>query len=171
MKKDHAQYEKYKKDERLRKWAAKKKKKADDPNIQTIASDSASSTPGSAFSCKQSLHRSLSRANQHLPKRPNKKAEVIQRLATKYQLRVNFKETRGRTCKELVEEEMIWLIEFLNRSDITYTNPGHKDNVYIGKLNGKSQYKQREYLLWPLRDILLMANGTEKMEDSYESKF
>ena len=102
---------------------------------------------------------------------PNKKAEVIQKLATKYQLRVNLKETRGRPCKELVEEEKIWLIEFLNRSDISYTNPGRKDNVYIGKLNGESQYKQRQYLLWPLRDILLMANGTKEMEDSYKSKF
>ena len=171
IKKDQAKYEKYKEGERLRKWAAKKKKKANDSNAQEVASDSASSTPCSAFSCKQSLHRSLSRADLHLPKSPNKKAEIIQRLATKYNLRVDLKENRGRRRKELSDEEKMWLIEFLNRSDISYTNPGRKDNVYIGKFNGESKYKQRQYLLWPLRDLILMANGTEEMKDSFVLKF
>ena len=40
--------------------------------------------PSSVFSSKQTLHRSLSRADAHLPKIPNKTAENIQRLATQY---------------------------------------------------------------------------------------
>ena len=174
MNKDQVVYEKYKENERLRKWAANKKKKANEANeanANELANDSASSAPVSAFSCKQSLHRSLSRADLHLLKSPHKKAEIIQRLATKYKLRITLKENRGRPRKELSEEESIWLIEFLSRSDISYTNPGRKDNVYIGKSNGESRYLQRRYLLWPSRDILLMANGTEGIGDSYASKF
>ena len=171
MNKDQVAYEKYKENERLRNWAANKKKKANGANAHEFTNDSASSTPVSAFSCKQSLHRSLLRANLHLPKSPSKNAEIIQRLTTKYKIRIKLKENRGRPRKELSEEESIWLIEFLSRSDISYTNPGRKDNVYIGKSNGESRYLQRRYLLWPLRDILLMANGTEGIGYSYVSKF
>ena len=39
------------------------------------------SSPRSSFSTKQSLHRSLSRVNNLLPKSPYKKAEVIEILA------------------------------------------------------------------------------------------
>ena len=49
---------------------------------------------------------------------------------------------------------------------MTYTNPGQKDNVYIGKEDGERIYKQRLYLLWNLRDILDIANGTGKIEIS-----
>ena len=76
MKTDQAKYKTYKKGEKSRKWAAKRKKNANDPNVQEVASDSASSTLCSAFWCKQALHRSLSRADLHLSKSPNKKAEI-----------------------------------------------------------------------------------------------
>ena len=56
------------------------------------------------FSLKQSLHRNIWRADAYLPKNLGKKTEIIQRLATKG-----------------------------HRSDITYTNPGLKHHVYIGK--------------------------------------
>ena len=66
---------------------------------------------------------------------------------------------------------MIWLVEFLDRSDISYTNPGRKDSVYIGKINGESQYMQKKYLLWPLRKIVSIANSQEAVDESFESKF
>ena len=50
--------------------------------------------------------------------------------------------------KELNEEEKQWLVEFVSRADLTYTNPGQKDNVYIGKVNGEKVFKQKLYLLW-----------------------
>ena len=81
------------------------------------------------------------------------KTEGIQRLPTKYKLRINLKEKRGRHRKELNEDEKIWLIEFLNQRDITYTSLGCKDHVYIGKFNGERKYKQGQYLPWPLRVI------------------
>ena len=33
-------------------------------------------------------------------------------------------------------------------SDITYSNPGQKDHVFICKLEGQRQHKQTEFLLW-----------------------
>ena len=46
----------------------------------------------SSFSCKQTLYRSIAKANLHCLKSPNKKAEIIQRLTTKCKLRMNLKE-------------------------------------------------------------------------------
>ena len=103
----------------------------------------------SAFLCRQSLHCSLSRADLHLPKSPDRKAEIIQRLGTKNKLRINSQVNRGRPHKELIDKEKIWLIAFLDRSDIFYTNPGHKNHIYIGKFDGESKYKQKQYLLQP----------------------
>ena len=57
---------------------------------------------------------------------PQKKTEIIQRLATKYRLKNNLPENRGRPHMKLNDEEKIWLIEFLDRSDITYTNSERK---------------------------------------------
>ena len=84
----------------------------------------------------------MSRANNFLPKRPHKKTEIIEKLAEKYKVRFNFKKsTCSKPGKDLNEEEKHWLIEFLTRGDLTYTNPGQKDNVYIGKENRVRIYK------------------------------
>ena len=32
------------------------------------------------------------------------------------------------------------MIKFLSQSDMTYTNPGHQDNAYIGKVDGEQKY-------------------------------
>ena len=172
LKKDPGRYGKFKEHGKLRKWATKKRKEVPEAansevpeagNSEGYIQENAQ-TPGSSFSCKQTLHRSLSRADSHLPKSPHKKAEVIQRSATKYKLRINLKEKRGRPCKKLYEREKIWLFEFADRSDISYTNPGRKDSVYIGKINGESQYIQKKYLLWPLREIFSIANSQEAID-------
>ena len=47
----------------------------------------------------------------------------------------------------------------MERPDITYTNPGRRDQKYIGKENGKSKFVPIRYLLWTLRDLLDMING------------
>ena len=48
----------------------------------------------------------------------------------------------------------------LGRSDLTYTNPGHADNVYFGKIDGEREYLPRQYLLWSLKDLYDILNGT-----------
>ena len=120
---------------------------------------------------KHSIVIQILRADLHFPKNPNKKAEVIQGLATKYKLRINLQENQGTCREELNENEKNWLIEFLSRSDITYTYSGRKDHVYIDKFNSEKKYKQRQYLPWPLRDILSLANSNADKEESFETKF
>ena len=59
----------------------------------------------------------------------------------KIQIKNKVKRKLRRRCKELNEDEKIWQIEFLSKSDIRYTSLGHKDHVYFGKLNGERKYK------------------------------
>ena len=52
-------------------------------------------------------------------------------------MRIHPNEKRGRPRKELSDEKKEWMIEFLGRSDMTYTSPGRQDNNYMGKVNGE----------------------------------
>ena len=127
--------------------------------------DTSPSISPSSFSNKQSLYCSLSSANNFLPESPQKKAEVIEKLAEKYKVNFNFKKsTHGRPCKYLNEEEKHRLIEFPARANLTYINPGRRDNVYIGKETREHIYRQRLYLLGNLRDIIDITNGARKIE-------
>ena len=60
----------------------------------------------------------------------------------KFNLRIKLisNKKQGRPENELSPEETKWLIEFMDRPDITYTNPGKKDQRYVGKENGKSKF-------------------------------
>ena len=49
-------------------------------------------------------------------------------------------------------------------------NPGKKDNIYIGKVDGERRYEQKWYLLWPMRDILNILNMFDA-EESYAQAF
>jgi len=67
----------------------------------------------------------------------------------------------GRKAIVLTDEEKKWIVESLDRGDLTYVNPGRKDHVYVGKKDGERQYCQKRYLLWNLRDLLNILNGNE----------
>ena len=69
-------------------------------------------------------------------------------------MRIALKTKVGRKHEDLTEEQIEWLKELLDRADMTYINPGKKDHVYVGKVEGLSKYIQKQYLLWMLRDIL-----------------
>ena len=98
-----------------------------------------------------------------LPKSPRKKSEVIKGLASKYKLRIQFNnKKRGRTEKVINDEQTAYLDEFFERPDITYINPGRKDHVYLGKVDGEKTYAQKRYLLWTLRELFEILNGEEK---------
>ena len=73
---------------------------------------------------------------------------------------MNKKKTR-RKATELKEEEKQWIVDNLDRADLTYVNPGRKDHVYICKKDGERQYCQKRYLLWNMRDLLNILNGNE----------
>ena len=63
---------------------------------------------------KQTQHRSLSKADAHLPNSSNKKAEIIQRLATKYTMRIDLSKNRGIKRNILSSDKKQRLLEFLN---------------------------------------------------------
>ena len=87
--------------------------------------------------------------------------EVIGRLAEKYKMRIALALKRGRKYEDLASEQIEQLKKFLDKLDMIYINPGKKDHVYVGKKDGVSQYTQKQYLLWTLRDILEILNGNE----------
>ena len=45
---------------------------------------------------------------------------------------------RGRKHEELAEEQIKWLIIFLDRTDITYINSGKKHHMNVGKVGESS---------------------------------
>ena len=64
-----------------------------------------SSIPDCSFSIKQTLHRSLYCADNHLPKSPRKKAEVIKISVEKHHVKIPFTAKRGKSRKDLTGEE------------------------------------------------------------------
>ena len=57
------------------------------------------------------------------------------------------KENRGYKVKILSQEQERWLIDYLERPEMSYTNPGRKDNIYIGKTNGTKQQTRTTEIL------------------------
>ena len=149
-------YEVKKKEERERKQLSRLRKKlglvnqfpATSESI-TAAANNDAATPSTSFSTKQAKARSISRAEKALPQSPRKKNEILCSLAKKYKLRIVMsKKKSGRKATELTDEEKQWIVDNLDRADLTYVNPGRKDHVYIGKKDGERQYCQKRYLLW-----------------------
>ena len=62
---------------------------------------------------------------------------------------------------ELSEEDEEWIDKFLKISYITYRTPGWRDTVYIEIYGGKREYKQKQYLLRKLRDLLRIITGSK----------
>ena len=79
----------------------------------------------------------------------------------------------GRAKNELTESEKEWLKNFLDKPDITYVTQSQKDHRYVGEVDDKSQYFQKQYLMWTLNDLLSVANGSSliKNESSFEFSF
>ena len=107
--------------------------------IQDAATTNLPTTPSigtsSAFSQRHIKSRSLRKVESVLPKSPRKNPEIVESLAKKFQIRIQYKST-GRPKDDLKEEEKTWLIEFLDRTDISYATPGKNDQRYVGKIDG-----------------------------------
>ena len=65
--------------------------------------------------------------------------------------------------KNLSDNKKAWLIKVLGRSDLKYTNPSRADSVCICKIDDKRQYLPRQYLLWPLKYLHDILNGTSAL--------
>ena len=113
----------------------------------------------------------MKKAADHLLQSARKKVEIIQSLASKYQIRIKMHENRGHPRKGLSEEKKEWMIQSLSRSDMTYMNLGGQYNVYIGKVHGEQKYLSRQYFLWTLKDLLDIINGNELHSSNFVSTF
>ena len=57
------------------------------------------------------------------------------------------------------EEQQKWIISLLQRPDLSYTCPGRRDQVYVGKTkDGDKDYRTKHYLLWKLSEMLPLIN-------------
>ena len=77
------------------------------------------------FSQRSSHMRSVRKAEKSLSRSPRKRNAVVSSLAKKFQLRIlpqHSQSNRGRQSKILMQTKKSWLIEFLDRLDITYNN-------------------------------------------------
>lgn len=61
----------------------------------------------------------------------------------KLQIRVHYKKNRNERQKGIItENEMSWLLSFLDYPDTSYATPGEKDQCYVDKENGEiNMYK------------------------------
>ena len=50
----------------------------------------------------------------------------------------------------------------LQYPDMVYANLGRQGNVYIGKVDCEKQYMQKRFLIWTLRDTLVLIRGQQK---------
>lgn len=155
---------------------ARKQKKENEASVTITSPVPLPQVPSSSFSSKQTRARSIKRAEKSLPGSPRKRLEIIGSLAQKYKVLLARPPNRGRKFRALDEDQTAWLMDFLDRPDITLTNPGTKESVYIGKINGVSQFLQKQYLLWTLRDLLDIINGSDVSgigvnDNSFAEKF
>ena len=130
-------------------------------SLETLQNQSLNSSglSTSSFSNKAVKGRSLKKACDAFHKSPRKRLETVQSLSKKFNLSINLATKKpGRPVNKLSADEIEWLLEFMERPDVTYTNAGRKDQRYIGKENGKSKFVLIRYLLWTLRDLLDMVN-------------
>ena len=157
----------------------------------STATSTSETTPtmSSAFSTKQILSRSVRKTVISLPSSPGKKAEVIGTLSKKFNQRIAVHIKSGKK-KEWIKwrgRRMNWELYgpfsgigfnwlkateplrggsllFTNKFTfyhITYTTSGRRDPVYVGMDGGKREYKEKRYLLWKLRDLLEIINGSK----------
>ena len=84
-----------------------------------------------------------------------------QRLITHLRWKEN--PTRSGRPITLGEAEREFVLDFLESEDISYTLPGRKDQVYISKNEGKSEYKAKHYLLWSLKELTGICNQKESV--------
>ena len=132
--------------------------------------------PSTSFSNSVIKSRSVKKAEKSLPQSTRRKKEVIKSLASKFNAKIQLEQKAGRKKNRLSEKENQWVINFLNWANISYTTAGRRDNVYLGKFNKVKKFAQKRYLLWTIRDIMAIINGSKTVQseapsDSFVAKF
>ena len=84
------------------------------------------------FTQRSSHMKSVRKAKKSLSRIPRKRNAVVSSFAKKFQLRIlpqHSQSNRGRPKQDLDADEKSWLIDFIDRQDITCTSPGKRDQV------------------------------------------
>ena len=93
-------------------------------------------------------------------------------MENKFKLRIKLPQSKaGRPKNELTESEKERLKNVLDKPYITYVTPGRKDHRYVEKVEGKSQYVQKQYLMWTLSDLLNIANESFLIKNKSSFQF
>ena len=124
-----------------------------------------------AFSSPHKIKEHLE-SQTTLPKSPRKCKEVISALANKFKQHIRPTQSKaGRPKNEFTESEKEWLKNHLDKPDITYVSQGRKDQRYVGKIYGKSQYVQKRYHMWTLNYLLNIANVSSLIKNELHLNF
>ena len=121
-----------------------------------------------AYSNKQSLSKGVKKAKSALPTGTPKKVAVLSSvlgsMTPKSKDKI-FTQARRKIIPDRVgrpsftELQQQWIIDYLKKPNITYTCPGRKESIYMGKnAEGVSQYHPKHYLLWFLTEIVPLMN-------------
>ena len=164
---DPVKYDKNCEKDRERK-AAKKLENATITHQQNPNSDDPDS-PNPAYSTKQGLARGVKKVTNSLPTDTPKKvavlSAVVKNLSPSSKTKV-VNSTRRKLAGDHVGRPSFdpfqkkWIVDYLKRPNISYTCPGRRDSVYMGKNDdGTSEYHPRHYLLWFLSEIVLWMNS------------
>ena len=154
-------YENLKLAERLKKRKYRLKKKQEEKaqsNQPPPHTPSHGTSSSSKYKCTK--NRVMNRVEKVFPESPRKSSEVLQNIAKKFNLRIAYRSAKcGKKKNMMIEEEQECLDEFLDRSDI-YTNPGRKESICV-KTYGVEQFIPKRYLLWTIREIFEIVNGSD----------
>ena len=115
---------------------------------------------------RAALCRSLERVKGSLPKKKTYKRVIVkalfedtvkltpkkQKLLTKW-AKVEEQLSAGQK-NALTDAMKVMIDKFLCHNDISYTLPGRNKQLYMGKVNGKSHFSPKRYLLWTFQGLL-----------------
>ena len=79
-------------------------------------------------------------------------------------LKINVHEKRGRPKTIVSDDRKEWLLCLFERPGISRQTPDRKNAVYIGKVDGVRQHKQKRYLQWTLQENLGIINGVARIQ-------
>ena len=122
------------------------------------------------------LCRILKRVKGSLPKKETHKSVIVKTLCENTVKVIPKKQKLLTKCPK-VEEQLpagrknaltdamkVTIDEFLCRNDISYTLPGRNNQLYMDKVNGKSQYSPKQYLLWTCQELHSLLIKEAEME-------
>ena len=123
---------------------------------------------------KQAKGKRIARAKQSLPKSTLLKVKVLSTLVknlspkSKSSVFNNARKSLSFKKQGRKTTDTSQLVSFLEQPSISHCVPGRKDTVYMGKVDGKSVFKRKHYLLYNIRELVALYNEEhQEVETTY----